>query len=107
MTHLAILFSFIMVGILGVPLAYMRSTYNWEIDKGVAVPLVPVRFYVTAALPCISVLLLIAYEILVGLHEHAAIVPTIFGWLAVAMPLLLLALFLWQPRVQRLRLRGR
>jgi hypothetical protein len=105
--HIAILFSLILTGILGVPLAYTRSMFEWEIGKGVAVPLVPLRFYVTAALPCIAVLLLIAYEVLGGLYEHSALLQTVFGWLAIVMPLLLLALFLWRPRTQRYRLRGR
>ncbi len=106
--HLAILMSFIVTAILALPLAYMRSMFNWEVQKGIALPLIPVRFYLTAALPCIAMLLMIAYQLLSGFYEHSALVRTVFGWLAIAMPLILLALFLWRPRAQqRVRLRGR
>ncbi len=105
--HLLILASFIITALVALPLAYARSMFEWEIQKGIAVPLVPLRFYVTAAVPCISVLLLIAYQMLSAFFEHTAWLRTVFGWLAIAMPLVLLALYLWRPRTQRFRLRGR
>jgi hypothetical protein len=97
----------VVVAIVGIPLAYMRSMYAWEIAKGVRTRIVVLRFAVSLAIPGAAILGMIVLDILTSIYEENATLETILRVFAVVMVVAQIALFFWRPYIVRYRFRGR